>query len=282
MDISQSYRRCITALNRFSKPFQFSRQTSNDRLFVEPSINARLRYVLRMLSDHLSHLVDTSLQDIQWNNAEINRETSAWSVNRSCDYPLSDEPPDYKLLLSVLNGTDNIERKIKYIRQATDILSINTRDDFANFATLEIHSMQDCIDRALIQYVFCGYERDKVEWQSLENFRFFGCKALMTYVIFNLLKNALHAIADKENAHISIHLESAGDFNRLCFRDIGCGIAAHDLPYIFNDFVSHKANAMGLGLGFCRRVMDLIGGRIECQSKEGKYTLFTLSFPVLW
>lgn len=176
-----------------------------------------------MLNNHLSHLVDISLQDIQWDNSEINREMSAWSVNRSCDYPLSNEPPDYKLLLAVLNGTDNIERKIKYIRQATDMLSINTRDDFANFAQLKIHSMQDCIDRALTQYIFCADERDKVQWQALNDFRFFGCKVLLNYVIFNLLKNALQAVGDKKNAYISIRLESADDFNRLCFRDMGAG-----------------------------------------------------------
>lgn len=96
-----------------------------------------------------------------------------------------------------------------------------------------------------------------------------------------LAKKCAAGNSRKKEAHITIRLESDHAFNRLYFRDTGCGISANDLPYIFDDFVSDKSTTMGLGLGFCRRVMDILGGRIECQSKQGKYTLFTLSFPIL-
>ena len=40
-----------------------------------------------------------------------------------------------------------------------------------------------------------------------------------------------------------------------------------------------KSNRVGLGLAFCARVMQAVGGSIECHSLEDEFSEFLLYFP---
>jgi signal transduction histidine kinase len=82
----------------------------------------------------------------------------------------------------------------------------------------------------------------------------------------------LTAEGDKENAVIRI-------------RDNGTGIAAKDLPRVFNRFdrileagVRGEA-ALGLGLPLTRQFIEAHGGKVDLQSKKGKGTTVTLTIP---
>ena len=82
----------------------------------------------------------------------------------------------------------------------------------------------------------------------------------------------LIADGDKENALISI-------------RDNGTGIAAKDLPRVFNRFdrvleagVRGEA-ALGLGLPLTRQFIEAHGGTVDLQSKKGRGTIVTLTIP---
>lgn len=63
------------------------------------------------------------------------------------------------------------------------------------------------------------------------------------------------------------------------FRDSGTGISADILPKIFDLFFSQTHHGSGIGLAFCKIVMESYGGKIECKSAEGEFTEFILSFP---
>lgn len=73
--------------------------------------------------------------------------------------------------------------------------------------------------------------------------------------------------------------------NRIIVEDTGIGIAAEDLPRIFdkgytgmNGRLDKKSS--GLGLFLCRKAADLLAITISCESEVGKGTAFTLTFPV--
>jgi signal transduction histidine kinase len=54
------------------------------------------------------------------------------------------------------------------------------------------------------------------------------------------------------------------------------------LPKVFDPFfTTKKSGGSGIGLAFCHRVMTSFGGFIRCESVSGKFTTFTLEFPVL-
>lgn len=81
-------------------------------------------------------------------------------------------------------------------------------------------------------------------------------------------------------------LSIADDFIRITVRDSGVGIPSESLGSIFDRFVQAKnrregkSRGTGLGLAFCRKVMDAHKGLIWAESEEGKGSLFTCLFPV--
>ncbi|MEF1339153.1 response regulator, partial [Vibrio rotiferianus] len=105
---------------------------------------------------------------------------------------------------------------------------------------------------------------------------------LFSFVIFNLLRNAIYYFDSYPQSQIEIQYEIGQYENTLVFRDTGPGIDENILHRVFEDFFSHqKSGGSGLGLGYCQRVMRSFGGRIECQSVLGQYTEFYLYFPVV-
>ena len=68
-------------------------------------------------------------------------------------------------------------------------------------------------------------------------------------------------------------------------RDYGAGIAAEDLPYIFDPFYRgegsrHSAvRGTGLGLSLTRQMMEALGGRVTVESATGAGSTFTLEVP---
>ena len=114
-----------------------------------------------------------------------------------------------------------------------------------------------------------------------DDFKFMGDELLMIHIIFNLLKNALYYIADASKGKISIILERGEEVNKLYFKDTGTGISQEILPHIFDHFFSKTENGTGIGLSFCKMAMERINGEISCFSKEGEFTEFLLTFPIL-
>ncbi len=67
--------------------------------------------------------------------------------------------------------------------------------------------------------------------------------------------------------------------------DTGCGIPPDKIPFIFEPFFRVKGKdererGSGLGLTFCKKIMESHQGSIGVCSKEGDGTMFSLTFPV--
>src|SRR5262249_60868455 len=72
----------------------------------------------------------------------------------------------------------------------------------------------------------------------------------------------------------------------LSVSDTGIGIAAADHDKIFEDFrqldnsPTRAYGGTGLGLSICRRLAQMLDGRLSVQSQVGKGSTFTLTLPV--
>jgi signal transduction histidine kinase len=155
----------------------------------------------------------------------------------------------------------------------SDIILQNIQDgeiDKSKFVKL---SMAAVLDQAVAGYAFSSAgEIDLVNVKLAGDFDFFGDENLMIFVVFNLLKNALYY-----RAKINIWMDC--QTRTLHFKDDGIGIAADQLEFIFDDFfTSNKKGGTGLGLPFCKRVMNSFGGDISVKSQAGKGTEFCLKF----
>lgn len=106
-------------------------------------------------------------------------------------------------------------------------------------------------------------------------------------VLLNLLTNARQAMSSGGQVVLAIKHDPQGDFVDLTVRDSGSGIAADQLPKIFDRGFSTKTGpdesgkgGAGLGLSACREIIESHGGRIRVASTVGRGTAFTLKLPV--
>ena len=100
----------------------------------------------------------------------------------------------------------------------------------------------------------------------------------------NLVDNAIQY--SPPGARIDLSLECRGTMAQLTVADTGHGIAAEDLPYIFDRFYradkarSRSAGGTGLGLSIVKWVVNAHWGEIDVQSTVGVGTIFRVRLPL--
>lgn len=97
-------------------------------------------------------------------------------------------------------------------------------------------------------------------------------------VINNIIGNSVKYL-DKPKGYISIRVKDVGDFIQVEIEDNGKGIAAKDLPMIFDRFYRTDASrnssqgGSGIGLSIVKKIMEDHGGKIWASSKLGAGTI---------
>jgi|GEM_PF-5756490 len=174
----------------------------------------------------------------------------------------------------------NLLMQIKSIAKGSD--SIINKKNFTRC------SIAKSIEEVFTNYPFEENEKQllKYEGNNTANFEYTGNKVLTDHILFNLVKNALSSIRHAEKGTITVRLETSGAYNKLIFIDTALGIAEEHLHKIFNQFESNATTqnqeseiGIGLGLAFCKMIMQSYSGDIICNSKQGEYTEFVLKFP---
>ena len=100
--------------------------------------------------------------------------------------------------------------------------------------------------------------------------------------LLNLLSNAAKFTS---NGLIRLSVDVHEGMLRCAVQDSGCGIAASDLPLLFQSFVriartTHNQPGTGLGLTLTQRMSRLMGGDITVASEAGVGSTFTLTIPL--
>jgi two-component system phosphate regulon sensor histidine kinase PhoR len=102
-------------------------------------------------------------------------------------------------------------------------------------------------------------------------------------VVHNLLDNAVKY--SHQNGRIQIQVGAPDQEVVLAVRDEGIGIAANDLPRIFERFYradrarSRELGGTGLGLSIVKHIAQLHGGRVEAESVLGEGTTIRVILP---
>ena len=104
----------------------------------------------------------------------------------------------------------------------------------------------------------------------------------MKRVINNIINNSIKYM-DKKKGIINMRIKDLGDFVQVEIEDNGKGIAAKDLPYIFDRFYrtdkarSSQKGGSGIGLSIVKKIMEDHGGQVWATSKEGTGTTMYLA-----
>lgn len=97
-------------------------------------------------------------------------------------------------------------------------------------------------------------------------------------VIHNIVSNAIKYM-EKPRGIIQLRVKDVGDFIQVEIEDNGKGIAAKDLPYIFDRFyrtdVSRNSSkgGSGIGLSIVKKIMEDHGGKVWATSRLGIGTI---------
>jgi two-component system, sensor histidine kinase and response regulator len=106
---------------------------------------------------------------------------------------------------------------------------------------------------------------------------------IVRQIIDNVISNAIKYSLPETN--IWINLLTSEDQVWLEIQDQGLGISAAELPQLFDKYthLTPKPTAgetsTGLGLAISKKMTELLGGEIRCDSEVGVGTTFTIALP---
>ena len=109
-----------------------------------------------------------------------------------------------------------------------------------------------------------------------------GDLARLRQVLVNLVGNA---VKFTERGEVVVSTVARPGAIELRVRDTGIGIPAGRIGALFEAFTQADASTTrryggtGLGLAISRRLVELMGGRIEVESREGEGSTFTVALP---
>jgi len=108
-----------------------------------------------------------------------------------------------------------------------------------------------------------------------------GDSERLSQVLTNLLTNAIQY--NRPNGEVRVAAQLQNDTAIITVRDTGAGIAAADLPRVFERFYrsdkSRSTGGNGLGLSICKAIIDAHGGSLEVASEADVGTTFTIRLP---
>jgi signal transduction histidine kinase len=110
----------------------------------------------------------------------------------------------------------------------------------------------------------------------------FCMKTETTQLFQNLINNAIKYTASGVVPKITVQAKDVGDAWEFCVTDNGIGIPAMQQEKIFNMFSRLHGEGeylgQGIGLAFCKKIVELHGGKIWVESEPGQGSKFYFTF----
>ncbi|WP_372825392.1 sensor histidine kinase [Polaromonas sp.] len=196
-------------------------------------------------------------------------------------------------LLKVAAGDQRLDQLVVRLHNLVRNMNqqIDTQIANARLLRLPLHketvSAAELLRTAVKEYPYrSSRERESVVLVLRKDFSFESSHRLFSQVINNLLKNAFHSLAASSSApkpgDLRIEVGVLNGSGRIIVTDQGTGIAPDLQARIFEPFFStDRGTGHGLGLAFCRQVVQSARGSIRVKSEPGRGAIFIIDIPVL-
>jgi len=109
-----------------------------------------------------------------------------------------------------------------------------------------------------------------------------GDERRVEQVLLNLMSNA---VKFTERGRVGISCRREGESYLTVVRDTGIGIDTTQLDLLFKPFrqldsgLSRRYEGTGLGLSICKKLVELMGGKIDVESRPGEGSTFAVTLP---
>ena len=176
-----------------------------------------------------------------------------------------------KYIRTIYNKANDMDRLID---ELTFYSKIDTNKIPYTFSKINVSQyFKDCVDEVGLDMEARGIELGYFNYVD-EDVTVIADAEQMKRVINNIISNSVKYL-DKKKGIINIRIKDVGDFIQIEIEDNGKGIAAKDLPNIFDRFYrtdssrNSSQGGSGIGLSIVRKIVEDHGGRIWATSKEG-------------
>jgi signal transduction histidine kinase len=265
-------------LKNLADTFHLQQKLARQNQVLEATIEQLKETEVQLVhSEKLASLGRMSAGIIHEINNPLNyAKTGLYVLRKSIDSPSNDEKEaSLEVLQDIQEGIDRIDRIVSDLRVFTH----------PNVTQIERIQLGELVTSALRLLSHELHNKAIVENEISSDQTIWANRNQVTQVLVNLLQNAVYALGKKPTAETppTIWLRALQEYDHslVIIRDNGEGIAAENLPKIFDPFFTSKdvGEGMGLGLSICYRIMQQHGGCIEVRSERGVYSEFTLRFP---
>ncbi|WP_395684984.1 ATP-binding protein [Caenimonas koreensis] len=242
---------------------------------AERVANERRASALREMAGFLAHELNTPLATVRGSVAAITARhipDKGSSPGNIVSFR-EDQPGE------VLAALARAERRALYCQSLVSTFVQSARDAYPGATTHSVKASGLVAD-LLGEFPFEDDEHSLILHEVQSDFELGGRRDLLYLVLCTLTKNALQAMRGHSGATLTIIVgnNAEGHGHILRFVDTGPGIPQDVLGRLTREPLTTKSSGNGMGLVFCRRVMESVGGTIVVASELGKGTTVTLDF----
>ena len=107
-------------------------------------------------------------------------------------------------------------------------------------------------------------------------------------IMLNIISNAIKYTPEGHSIHVEIHEAASENPSKIHYifscEDTGIGMSEEYLPHVYEEFsrehttTENKVQGTGLGLSIIKSMIELMGGSIQVESRQGIGTKFTVDF----
>ncbi|MDK8180130.1 HAMP domain-containing sensor histidine kinase [Paenibacillus sp. UMB4589-SE434] len=218
-------------------------------------------FLVQMLQD-ISHQLKTPLSTISIYNEMM----------------LNESLPRQQQVQLLQNNDVQISRMHLLIQNLLKVAKIDARAiSFEKEPANLVESVEDAIDR--LENMITD-RNILIDWNGPKEVVVAHDKLWMQEALLNLLKNAIEHSDPGDK--IKITIEDTPIYTELVIQDFGEGIAAEELPHIFERFYkasgSKKHESVGIGLALAKSIIEAHQALIKVESERYAYTKFTVTF----
>jgi len=167
-------------------------------------------------------------------------------------------------------------------RLSETLLRLSALEQQTALASISTFSLDEQL-RQVILRLEPAWSHKNLGWQLEldEEVSLTSDQELLNQVWINIIQNAIKFSPEGSDIEVRVFREGSAVVE---IQDHGCGMSEEAQKRIFDKFYqadkSRKQEGVGLGLSLVKRIVDMLGGTVSVQSREGEGSTFRVELPV--
>ena len=184
----------------------------------------------------------------------------------------------YKLIKGNITRLKSLGNQLIDFRKAEQAVfkPIVKQGSLKEFVFKVSRSFEELAEHKNISFLVDGVDHNETrQWFDAE---------ILEKILFNLLSNAFKFTQEGDDVTLMMRLTK--NLATISVKDTGIGIHKDEIPLVFDRFFTSKCpekshySGSGIGLSFAKNLTEVHHGSIDVKSEKGKYTEFSVTFPV--